>query len=567
MFLAVATMPLLFVSALTFHNYRDSLEANRLSQLQDIVTYKADKIETYFAELKANIEIAQGYYNIKKNLPVLLRFSDEPNNPEAIACKEMLDTQLSQMQSVLRDVADIMLVSPQGRVVYANKSGHYYKDFSQAPTEAEQQAFRAGKYKVCFSDIYFDKVEDNRYEILVTAPAFDFNNIPIGVIAFEVDMTSIYNILQDNTGLGSTGESIIGRKTGNEALYFSPLKFDPNAALNKKTPLGAKVAIAIQNAVQGKTGAGVTIDYRGRSVIAAWRYIPSLDWGLVAKIDTGEAFADVINLKNLAAVILVIVIILSGIMAFSIAHSISEPIKRLSEGAAIVGGGNLDYKIGTSHKDEIGQLSRAFDKMTQDLKQTTASRDELNKEIEERKHAEAALRESEERFRTMANAMQQLAWMAKPDGYIFWYNQRWYDYTGTTPEQMEGWGWQSVHDPVLLPKIVEQWKASIATGTLFEMEFPLRGADGQFRQFLTRGVPLKDSQGRVVQWFGTNTDVNDMKQAEEEIRRNMEELARFNSLMSGRELRMIGLKKEINDLCDLLGQQKRYNVDFTKEQP
>jgi hypothetical protein len=132
---------------------------------------------------------------------------------------------------------------------------------------------------------------------------------------------------------------------------------------------------------------------------------------------------------------------------------------------------------------------------------------------------------------------------------------------------MEGWGWQSVHDPVLLPKIVEQWKASIATGTLFEMEFPLRGADGQFRQFLTRGVPLKDSQGRVVQWFGTNTDVNDMKQAEEEIRRNMEELARFNSLMSGRELRMIGLKKEINDLCDLLGQQKRYNVDFTKEQP
>ena len=130
----------------------------------------------------------------------------------------------------------------------------------------------------------------------------------------------------------------------------------------------------------------------------------------------------------------------------------------------------------------------------------------------------------------MANAMQQLAWIAKPDGYIFWYNQRWYDYTGTTPEQMEGWGWQSVHDPVLLPKIMEQWKASIATGTLFEMEFPLRGADGRFRQFLTRGVPLKDAQGRVMQWFGTNTDVNDIKQAEEALRESEENLNRAQSV-------------------------------------
>jgi PAS domain-containing protein len=97
---------------------------------------------------------------------------------------------------------------------------------------------------------------------------------------------------------------------------------------------------------------------------------------------------------------------------------------------------------------------------------------------------------------------------------------------------MEGWGWQSVHDPVLLPKIVEQWKASIVTGTLFEMEFPLRGADGRFRQFLTRGVPLKDSQGRVMQWFGTNTDVNDIKQAEEALRESQADLNRAQAVGS-----------------------------------
>ncbi len=136
-----------------------------------------------------------------------------------------------------------------------------------------------------------------------------------------------------------------------------------------------------------------------------------------------------------------------------------------------------------------------------------------------------ALCESEDRFRTMANAIPQLAWIARADGYIYWYNQRWYDYTGTTPAQMEGWGWQSVHHPQQLPGVLERWKSSIATGEPFDMIFPLRGADGIFRPFLTRVMPLKDDQGRVQQWFGTNTDVSEQKKAQEERERLLHEVS------------------------------------------
>jgi PAS domain S-box-containing protein len=138
-----------------------------------------------------------------------------------------------------------------------------------------------------------------------------------------------------------------------------------------------------------------------------------------------------------------------------------------------------------------------------------------NEDITSRKQAEAALRDSEEQFRALANAIPQLCWMANADGWIFWYNQRWYEYTGTTPEQMKGWGWQSVHDPETLPQVVDQWNTSLATGNPFDMVFPLRGADGVFRPFLTRIMPVKDEEGKVVRWFGSNTDISELRRAEE----------------------------------------------------
>ncbi len=130
----------------------------------------------------------------------------------------------------------------------------------------------------------------------------------------------------------------------------------------------------------------------------------------------------------------------------------------------------------------------------------------------QRKAAEEALRESETNLHNLADTIPQLAWMAEPDGNIFWYNRGWQEYTGKTLEEMQGWGWESVHDPKILPKVLEHWKFSLATAEPFEMEFPLKGADGTFRWFLTRVNPLRDTGERIVRWFGTNTDITEQRQ-------------------------------------------------------
>jgi PAS domain S-box-containing protein len=133
--------------------------------------------------------------------------------------------------------------------------------------------------------------------------------------------------------------------------------------------------------------------------------------------------------------------------------------------------------------------------------------------------------QAERKLRIWADAIPTLAWTARADGHVEWYNARWYEYTGTTPEQMEGFGWQSVHDPEVLPAVLERLGVSLATGEPLEITFPLRGADGVFRPFLTRSVPVRDAEGRVTGWFGTNTDV----ESESRLRREAEGASRAKS--------------------------------------
>jgi len=146
-------------------------------------------------------------------------------------------------------------------------------------------------------------------------------------------------------------------------------------------------------------------------------------------------------------------------------------------------------------------------------------------DITERHRVEDALRQSEERFRDMLNGIPQLTWVADADGRMFWYNERWYEYTGTSFQQMEGLGWQSVPDPEFLPNVREKWAASIADGTAFEMECPLRAADGSFGTFLTRVVPIKGVDGRVLRWFGTSTDISERARNEQRLAELARELS------------------------------------------
>ncbi|KAB2939958.1 MAG: PAS domain S-box protein [Hyphomicrobium sp.] len=124
-------------------------------------------------------------------------------------------------------------------------------------------------------------------------------------------------------------------------------------------------------------------------------------------------------------------------------------------------------------------------------------------------YAERAQRESESRFRTLADNIAAFAWMADEAGNIFWYNKRWFDYTGPPFDEAKQWGWPLRQHPDHVDRVMEKINRCLTTGEVWEDTFPLKGRDGVFRWFLSRAMPIRDEAGNVIRWFGTNTDITE----------------------------------------------------------
>ena len=145
-------------------------------------------------------------------------------------------------------------------------------------------------------------------------------------------------------------------------------------------------------------------------------------------------------------------------------------------------------------------------------------------DISQRRRVEAEIRGNEERFHSMAETLPQIVWTTGPDGSVDYYNQRWYEYSGLTFEQTRDWGWEGVIHPEDLARAGGVWRNAVASGTVSEVEYRLRRADGEYRWHLGRSVPLRDHAGAIVRWVGTATDIEVLKRTEAERERLLAEV-------------------------------------------
>lgn len=182
---------------------------------------------------------------------------------------------------------------------------------------------------------------------------------------------------------------------------------------------------------------------------------------------------------------------------------------------------DLQREIDARTKAEL-----AFQIANNELEQRVKSRtfdlvsanESLQNEVHERRRAEANLRKSESRFRQLANAMPQIVWVAKPDGGVEYFNQRWFDFVGRQAGDYLGHQWSTALHPNDEKHAVDRWQQALDTQEPYEIEYRLRSEQGDYRWFLSRAMLMRDESGSLDRWFGTCTDIQDLKGLHEELR-------------------------------------------------
>jgi len=283
---------------------------------------------------------------------------------------------------------NIMLINPDGEVVFSiqdgKKSTSVYNEALLRHSELSEVFMRAkdSQETEVSSFEYYPKTSNAA--VFIALPVFKGSDF-IGIAVIQVSNKIFYEFSKDYTGLGQTGEAIILSKTEDEAVFITPVRFDPQAAFKRKIKLSSKEGIVIQKALQGEKGSGTFLDYREQQVLAVWRYLPTFRLGMVVKMDSTEVFASANKLRNALLKISFVILILVIFTAILIARSISRPIKALTEISKIISAGNFSARATVEATDEIGELAQFFNQMTDSLVEAKAIVEQKNAEVEEQK--------------------------------------------------------------------------------------------------------------------------------------------------------------------------------------
>jgi len=392
-------------SLFVYYSVRDILLRKIYTQLETTAEVNVQHIETYLDMLKVSLSqftksvVLEDYLNAYKENP------SQSHKEFEIAVKRLVRTKEANPE-----IFEFLLLDNKGKIIASSNTGSIGKDLSA------DTLFVGAQKEFFIKDSYYQKDLNERL-ISVSAPMLDSGTGQfLGVLAARVRMDGIDKITAETRGLSSTGEVYIVNKYG---YMITPSRFLEDTFLRKKVDTANYNASLLHkdkdiHELGDKYRISIAPDYRGVIVLGSHAYIPEMQWSLLAEIDEKEAFEPLMQINLILAAVLVLVPAAAYFLSAFFAGLISGPIHKLHKGTEIIGSGNLDYKVGTKAKDEIGQLSRAFDSMTDNLKQTTTSIENLNQEIAERKKAESALRESEVKYRTLYDSSADAIMLLDP---------------------------------------------------------------------------------------------------------------------------------------------------------
>jgi len=453
--------------------------------------------------------------------------------------KDIIETQEEISRIRVLDKEGIIIIASSHEDIGMDKSTH--------------EIFLKGKEGAFVGDLHLSSLT-HKYVLSISAPIL-LNNQFAGVLVINFDTDKeLFKITTDRTGLGQTGEVYLVNKDG---YMISPSRFMDDAILKQKvylTHIQELKDIGYQN-ISLEDVITVNKNYRGVNSLMVHTHIPEMGWSLVAQIDTQEAFAPVTQLTNTLILVFIIILFVAIFISSFISRSITRPLRRLHEGTEEITKGNLDYKVATPSPDEVGQLSRAFDEMTTNLKKSREELEDYSKNLEKkveertrdleedikrRKEVEEALRESEGKFYSISSSAHDAIFLIDNDDNISYCNKAAIEMFGYSEKEMLN---KELHKLIVPAKYYDQHKKGFtafqksgkgpAIGKTLELS-AIRKNGQEFPVALSlSAVKLKNKWNAI----GIIRDISQRKEAEEELKK----LARVDPL-TGCNNRRYGLE-------------------------
>lgn len=515
--LALFIVPVFAIGAISYFLAENFLLQSRRDSLEVVAQLKANKIQSFIQQKNCS------YYEIRKVDSVRSHLHEYHEYAAAGHAKklESLRTEFDKDMGPFQEIAGvdgIFLADAAGKIFY--QSNPYHRDeglHGDLPLSGInlEEIIASRMARVVFVQSDHERGEDSFFLI---GPIFSKQSKFLALMVFEVGMSSIYTEIDDSTGLGETGKTTLGKKIdATHFVHLTPFVRGPNKHRRVAVSFSeTERLMPMQEAVLGRSGTGIWKNCEGVDIIASWTYLPKLDLGLVAKIDLDEAFASIDLFKKFTISLIVGIVGLGLLVGIKVAKSAAAPIQQLQVGTRRVGRGDFSHRLPVDRTDEFGSLAQAFNNMTENLLRVTASRDQLNREIEERIETEKKLSESEKQLRDLFDNANDLIHSAASGGELLFVNRAWRETLGYNEEE--------VAQLNIFDVIHSDYHESCST--FFGNSTPESSASAIETAFVTKdgrrielegNVSFQFKNGAPVASRGIFRDITDRKQAEKAV--------------------------------------------------
>lgn len=521
MFLLVGVLPIGLFSYFSLRQDADTLREVELEGLSNLADKKTNQVRNYLRQREMEVRLrARGPQVVggMARLPKLYRAgikSAAYRREEAV-----LRNSIGRYFEENGLFYDVFLITRQGEIIYSQKhESDFATNLLNGPWSNSQlaQAFREAGMTL------EPAISGYGYYVPSQAPAI-FIAVPImvggkfaGVFAVQLDNSLLYRVALDATGMGQSGESLFAQLDGDVALYTTPLKYRNEAAMKFRLKRQGNERLPVFAALDGNPGEDVRLDYRGIPVVAAWRYLPGLDWGMVVKVDTAEVFAPISRQRGLMLEVLAILLLASGVLAAYFGRQISGPVKGLLRATTEMAEGNMNVEANERAPGELGQLARAFNRMTANLQSLYYT---LEGRVEDRtrslNEANEQLRVALDELRYQKFALDQHAIVAITDaaGTITYANDKFCEISGYAQQELLGKNHRMLNSGVHDADFFRQMYRTIAAGQVWHGEICNRAKNGSLYWVLTTIVPYLGADDKPFRYIAIRNDITARKHAE-----------------------------------------------------